>query len=68
MEISPIADSEGPDKEYRKSSTFSLTSVLNGVDGYRQTPAVYPGEFPGTHLMRGWEIIYLIFNFKRLEL
>jgi hypothetical protein len=36
------------------SSTFSLTSALDGVGGQRHIPAVYPRERAGTHCIGGW--------------
>ena len=45
---------EGPEGEYRYSSTPSLTSALDGVDGKRHTPTALPPEKrPGTHCIEG---------------
>ena len=38
----PRADHEDPEKEKRCSSTFSLTSVLNGVGEKRHALAAFP--------------------------
>ena len=41
----PITGHEGPEGEYRYSSTLSLTSALNGVGGQRHAPAALsPGK------------------------
>ena len=51
----PITSHEGPEVALRYSSTLSLTSALNGVDGHHHAPAViYPRERPGTHCIGGW--------------
>ena len=45
----PRTGHEGPDMEYRYSSTLSLTSALDGVSGQRHVPAaLLPGmiRFP----------------------
>jgi len=37
------------------SSTLSLTSILERVDGQRHAPAALPpGKKPGTHCIGGW--------------
>ena len=39
----------------RYSSTLSLTSTLDGVDGQRHAlAALPPGQRPGTHCIGGW--------------
>jgi len=45
---------EGPEMEYRYSSTLSLTSALDEVGGQRHGPAAYPRERPGTYCIGGW--------------
>jgi hypothetical protein len=50
----PRTGHEGPEGEERYSSTFSLTSALDGVGGQRHAPATYPRERPGTLFIGGW--------------
>ena len=40
--IHPITGHEGPEMEYRYSSTLSLTSALDGVGGQRYAAAALP--------------------------
>ena len=40
--VHPRKGHEGPEGEYRYSSTFSLTSALDGVRGQRHAPAALP--------------------------
>jgi hypothetical protein len=40
--VHPITGNEGPEVEYRYSSTLSLTSELDGVRGQRHAPAALP--------------------------
>ena len=47
-EVRPITGHEGPEGEYRYSSTLSLTSALDGVGGQRHAPGL------GTHCIGGW--------------
>jgi len=50
--VHPRTGHEGPEGEYRYSSTLSLTSALDGVNA---TPRpLYPRERPGTHFTGGW--------------
>jgi hypothetical protein len=45
---------EGPEGEYRHSSTLSLTLALNGVGDQRHDPAALPpGKKTGTHCAGG---------------
>jgi len=54
-EIHPRTGHEGPEGEMRHSSTFSLTSVLDGVGGQRHTPAALPpGNRSGTRCTGDW--------------
>jgi hypothetical protein len=51
----PRTGPEGPEGEYRYSSTLSLTLALDGVGGQRHAPAALPpGKRPGTHCIGGW--------------
>ena len=51
----PWTDHEGPEGEYRYSSTLYLTSALDGVGGERHAPAdLPPGERPDAHCIGGW--------------
>ena len=51
----PITGHEGPEEEWRYSSTLSLTSELDGVSGQSHAPAILPpGKRPGTHFTGGW--------------
>jgi hypothetical protein len=46
---------EGPEGEYKYSSTLSLTSALDGVYGQRHAPAAFPsGKKSDAHCIRGW--------------
>jgi hypothetical protein len=46
---------EGPEGEWKYSSTLSLTSALDGVGGQLHAPAsLPPGKRPGTHFVGGW--------------
>ena len=46
---------EGPQEEWKYSSSLSLTSALDGVSGQRHAPtALLPGKRPGTHCIGGW--------------
>ena len=42
--VQPITGHEGPEVEWRNSSTLSLTSALYGVGGQRHSPAALPPE------------------------
>jgi hypothetical protein len=42
--VRPITGHEGPEREYRYSSTLSLASALDGVGGQRHTPPALPPE------------------------
>jgi hypothetical protein len=47
-------DHEGPEGEWRYSSTLSLTSAQDGVGGQHHAPAALPlGKRPGTHCIGG---------------
>jgi hypothetical protein len=51
--VHPRTGHEGPEGEYRYSSTISLTSALNG--GVKATPRpLNTRESPGTHCTGGW--------------
>jgi hypothetical protein len=53
--VQPKTGHEGPEGEWRYSSTFSLTSALDGVGGQRHAPcALHPGKRPGTQCVGGW--------------
>ena len=53
--VHPRTGREGPQGEYRYSSTLSLTSALDGVGGKRQPQvALPPGKRAGTHCIGGW--------------
>ena len=52
--VHPITGHEGPEVEYRYSSTLSLTLVLSGVGGQRHAPAALAPERPGTNCTEGW--------------
>ena len=46
----PRTGHEGPEREQKYSSTLSLTSVVDGVGGYRRDlVSLFPGKKPGTH-------------------
>jgi len=47
-EVHPITRHESPEVEYRRSSTLSLTSALDGVVVNATTRPLYPRERPGT--------------------
>jgi hypothetical protein len=53
----PRTGYEGPEGEYRYSSTLYLTSALEGVDGQYHTPAVLPRERPRTHCTEGFPVL-----------
>jgi hypothetical protein len=40
--VHPTTGHEGPEAEYRYSSTLSLTSAIDGVGGQRYAPAALP--------------------------
>ena len=50
--VHPITDHEGPEVEYKYSSTLSLTSALDGVSGQRHAPAALPPGQTGYPLYR----------------
>jgi hypothetical protein len=53
----PWVGEDGPEGEYRCSSTLSLTSALEGMGDERNVPAALPpppGEGPGTRSIAGW--------------
>ena len=51
----PRTGHEGPEGEYRYSSTLSLTSALDGVGGQRHAPAALPREDQVTIVQEaGW--------------
>ena len=51
----PTAGHEGPEVEWRYSSTLSLTLVIDGVGGQRKAPAVLPpGNRLGNHCTGDW--------------
>ena len=53
--VHPITGHESPDGEKRYSSNLSLTSVLDGMDGQRHTPAALPpGKTNVTPYLCGW--------------
>jgi hypothetical protein len=53
--VLPRIGHEGPEGEYRYSSTLSLTLTVDGVGGQRNTPAALPpGKRPGSHYKGGW--------------
>jgi hypothetical protein len=53
--VHPRTGHGGPEREYRYSSSLSLTSALDGVGGHRHAPAaIYPQERPGIHCKGGW--------------
>jgi len=41
-------------QRWRYSSTVSLPSALDGLNGERHGPAALPRERPGTHCTGGW--------------
>jgi hypothetical protein len=48
---------EGPEAVYTYSSTFSLTSALDGVDSQRYAPAaLLHGKGPGTYCTAVWVV------------
>jgi len=52
-----ITGHEGPEVEYRYSSTLSLTSALDGGGVINATPRpLYPRQRPGTHRLGGWAV------------
>jgi len=53
--VHPKTGHEGPEVESRYSSTLSLVSALDGMDGQRYAPAALPpGKRAGTHCIGGW--------------
>jgi len=55
VKVHPRRGHEGLEREYRYSSSLSLTSALDGVGGQRHAPAaLYPQETHGTHCIGGW--------------
>ena len=42
VQVRPRREHEGPEREYRYSSTVSLTSSLDGVGAQRHAPAALP--------------------------
>jgi hypothetical protein len=51
----PMTDCEGPWEGRKYSSTYSLTSALDGVDGRRHAlTTLSPGKGSGTHCRGGW--------------
>ena len=56
IKFHPRRGHKDQDKEYRYTSTLSLTSALDGVGGKRQALAtLHPGKDPGTHCLGGLE-------------
>ena len=51
--VHPRTSHKGPEEEKRCSSTFSLTSALDGVRDATPRP-LYSRERPGTHCIGGW--------------
>jgi len=51
--VQPRTDYESPEREYRYSSTSSLTSALDGMGSQRHAPAALPPERPGIHCIGG---------------
>jgi hypothetical protein len=51
--VRPRTVHEGPIREYRYSSTLSLTSVLDGVGRQRHARQIYPLERTGIHCIGG---------------
>jgi hypothetical protein len=53
--VHPITGHEGPEREQSYSSTFSLTSALNGVGGQRQPRPFSPKKDPAPIVQQaGW--------------
>jgi len=52
--VHPIIGHEGPEGEWRYSSTLSLTSALDGWMVNATPRPLYPRERPGTHCTGGW--------------
>jgi len=53
--VHPRTGQEDPEGEHRYSSTFSLTSALDGGLVAKATPRqLCPRERPGTHRLGGW--------------
>jgi hypothetical protein len=51
----PRTDHEGPEGEYRYSSTLSITSALDGGGWSAPSPGpLYPRDRLGTHCTGGW--------------
>jgi hypothetical protein len=51
--VHPITGHESPEVQQSYSTTLSLTSALDAVDGQRHAPAALPPERPGTHCIGG---------------
>jgi len=49
-----VTGHEGPEVQYRYSSTISLTSALDGVGGQRHVPAALPPGKTWSHCVGGW--------------
>ena len=49
-EVHPVTGHEGPESEWRYSSTLSLTSELDGVENAAPPAALPPGKRPGANL------------------
>jgi hypothetical protein len=50
-----IIDHEGPQGKKMYSSTLSLTSVVDGIDGQGQAPPILtPGKKIDSHCTGGW--------------
>jgi hypothetical protein len=59
----PMTDCEGPWEGRKYSSTYSLTSVLDGVDGQRHAlTTLSPGKGSGTHCRGGWIVLGLVWT------
>ena len=55
VKVHPITGHEGPEREYRYSSTLSLILEPDGVGGQHHTlVALPPRKRPGTHCIGGW--------------
>jgi len=50
----PRKDHEGPEEEWKYSSTLSVTSELCVVGGQRHAPAALQWRIHGTHCTGGW--------------
>ena len=49
VKVHPITGHEGPEGEYRCSSTLSLTSVLDGLGGQRYAPTAVGPRYAGAY-------------------